>query len=765
MAALRSRQPFLGLALAAAAGIVLADAWPWPLPVCLAATCTVSVVALWLRRTALTLLAVAVAFSSVHVIRHHLAPGRVLAETVEARQFVRGSGVVVSEPRIFQRQDGAITSSFVLRLERLDRAGRRIFTRASVMMDWPERVPVYGDEIEFTGSMFNLQPARNPGEFDFGALLRRRGIYSSIEIMFSSDGRIVARGRGSRVMALAFAARQWMQGKLTLDLENAPEVAGLVQSMVLGLKGESSEEVQRLFERTGTLHVFVVSGLHVGLLSVLVFGIFRAMGIPRRVAAALLMPLLFFYALVTGLSSGSIRAAIMGSVILGGIALDRPALTLNNLAAAFFLTLLWNTEQLFMPGLQFSFAVVLSIVLMAPTLQRWSVRVGAPDPFLPRLLWTPADHLRYAGARWGAGLVSVSFAAWIGSLAFTAGYFHLVSPSAILANVVVVPTAFVILGQGMLSLLSALVSDGLAAIFNNANYAAGRFLLVVVGLFAAVPGGYRHVEMPRFRERPRAEIVVLDVNAGGAAHVRDRGADWLVDCGPAWSYERVVRPYVLTRGIDRLDGILFTHGDGGHVGAASAAITEFHPRLIGDSPLRDRSVNRRSLHAHLAEAGMTRTIVQRGDSLATGGGGRWRVLYPPIGLQQRLADDKCVVLQLRVAGRTVLFMSDSGFITEQWLVAHEPDLRSDVLIMGSHRSDYSGTHAFMTSVSPAVVVLGRRQFSDTGRLADGWHARMAEAGVAVFEQEAGGAVIVEIFDDGITVRSFLGDQVFSRRKR
>src|SRR5439155_6516998 len=123
---------------------------------------------------------------------------------------------------------------------------------------------------------------RNPGEFDYAGLLRRRGIYSQVEVRFRNSARVTGHGFGNPLIASALSARDWMQKKMALGLEDAPEVAGLVQSIVLGLKRETPEELQRLFEKTGTLHLFVVNGLHVGLFSFLAFGLLRSVGCGRR---------------------------------------------------------------------------------------------------------------------------------------------------------------------------------------------------------------------------------------------------------------------------------------------------------------------------------------------------------------------------------------------------------------------------------------------------------------------------------------------------
>src|SRR5439155_2460275 len=104
----------------------------------------------------------------------------------------------------------------------------------------------------------------------------------------------------------------------------------------------------------------------------------------RKWAAALIIPLLLFYAAVTGLHVSSVRAAVMSSVLLGGLFFERKAFVLNSLAAAAFFLLCWDTNELFSTGFQLSFAVVGTIILVADLPFGSLRRLSAPDPFLPQ---------------------------------------------------------------------------------------------------------------------------------------------------------------------------------------------------------------------------------------------------------------------------------------------------------------------------------------------------------------------------------------------
>ncbi len=121
--------------------------------------------------------------------------------------------------------------------------------------------------------------------------------------------------------------------------------------------------------------------------------------------------------------------------------------------------------------------------------------------------------------------------------------------------------------------------------------------------------------------------------------------------------------------------------------ARPLALEDLAPGVLIDSPLKDRSTTRRKLHADMALAQKPKSIYERGDVIHLDAETDLQVLFPPAGLERSMADDKAFVLLLESAGTRVLFMSDSGFSTEEWLLTHETALRADILIKGQHAKD------------------------------------------------------------------------------
>lgn len=748
----------IGLAGFAAGGIVLAENWPvgaWGIGLLVI---ILGVLLYYFKSQSLVFILTGSAFFTLHFLTVRSGPGVELAQVLSSQTCaVAARGIVIEQPE--QRTSGRMgeRSRFQFALERITIEGQSYSIKAPVIVDWTGKTPLLGDRLEFIASASNLTPPRNPGEFNQPAYFKRLGIYSILRVRFPMDGKILSSGNGNPIYLLATKARHWMQEKLRLDLEDSPEIAGLIQSLVLGLKEATPEATRQLFQATGTMHLFVVNGLHIGLFSAIAWHLLKPFVRTRKRAVFFLVPLISFYALVTGLSPGSIRATLMAAILLGGHLAERKPLSLNSLAAAAFGILLFNTNQLFLPGFQFSFGVVASILLLAPRFRRCFSGLAQPDPFLPRLLWNRRQIFLAGVGRSIAGLMGVSLAAWIGSLPFTLGYFHLITPSAVVANLLMVPAAFAILGQGILSMSAACFSTWLAALFTNANWAAVKFLLWVVHAFSAVPGGHLYLELPR-PWAPKVEITVFDFGKGASIHLRTEGRDWLLDPANTGNFKAVVHPYLRSRGINRLDGLLLSHGHISNIGSALEAVDQFQPKQILDSPLRDRSGIRKTLNAGLLKRARGKTIVSRGDLIQLSPQTRMRILFPPRGFEARTADSRSLVILLETQGRRLLFMFDSGYPTEEWLLQNEPDLKCDVLIKGMHSSELSCTPVFLAATKPQLIVSGAGGNAGFSRISQQWVESLGKR--TLFRQDLTGAVTISIDRDGLRAQSFLGNQKY-----
>ena len=753
------RQPFVGLVLAAIIGIVVADYFPAiTVSIFLIANAGALAALRW-RFAPLVFAVVGATFFVLHSARITNTPADALAQLAgQQPRPANVTGIVTTEPKI----EANGNATFLLKLCGAKIENQDIRTDATVFVRWRGR-PNIGDELALFGTVQPIEVPRNPGEFDMRAYLARRDVKSLFIVRYPENGRILAPGSGFSVLRAAAHSREWMQRILSRDIENSPDVVGLICGTALGLRHQARDDIEEPFQQTGTLHLFAVAGLHVGIVARLLWTVAMVLRLPRKTATALIIPLLFFYAAITGLHTASVRAAVMSALLLGGIFFDRKVLALNSLAAAAFLILLFDSNQLFTSGFQLSFAVVGTIVLLADPMFVRSGRVAAPDPFLPRALLSRAQRFRIKAGRKLMRGASVSLAAWIGSLPLIYWYFYLITPVSLVANLVVVPIAYFVLALAMLSLIAAPISSGLSIIFNNANWLISHVVLGLVHFFALLPAG--HLYLPRFTEsHTPIMITVLDEGTGGAAHIRANGYDWLIDCGGERNYERTLKSLLHSRGVNRLQGILLTHGDAHHIGAALETIANFAPREIYDNPLEVRSSAQRRFRD--APGKPESRLLFRGDWLLLGRDVHAQILYPPPNIKIRSADDAPLIAQLIINEQIrVLFESDAGAEAEVALLGSGDDLKSDILIKGQHHSGDSGTREFLDGVKPKLIIATSRESPVAEQITEEWSSEIARRGIKLFRQDRTGAVEIQFRGEDWTAQSYLTGECFRSSKR
>lgn len=746
------RLPLAGVALAAVAGILLAEYLPLDPRVLLAVTTAALLLTTWRGGTVALWLAAAGVFALAHVWQWTENPARTWAADFAPEPRHAGvTGVLLDEPQAVQ--PGTWRSR--MRVETWHAEGRDIPQSGTIVARWSSTATAhYGDRWTITGRLAPISPPRNPGQFDAASWWARQGVFLELRNRHAPEARLDARGQGSPVQVAALAARAWILHTLGIGLDGENAVQAVIAGITLGAREDAAEDFVPAFRQTGTLHLFAVSGLHVGMFGLLLWLALRPLGLGRRQAILVIIPLLFFYSLVTGAKPSSMRAATMISLALGAFLLDRAPAPANSLAAAALLLLGLDTNQLFQPGFQLSFCVVSAIILLAPPLNTWLAARWRPDPFLPRQLYSWIRQVQAKTGRWAAAALAVSATSWLGSLPLTIGLFHLVPVLAIPVNMIAVPLAFCVLGTAMLTLIGGTFSSLLAAAFNHTNSVLAAALLALVQWVAALPGAWFH--MPPAALQPPATLTIFDLSTGGAQLLRTRQTAWLFDAGTTYDFGAIIEPALRAAGVGRLDALVLTHGDTEHVGGAVEAWTGQRPRRLLDSILRDRSPARRALHEAMQADGTAKSLALPGDRFRAGSSTSIVILAPAAAQKSRTADDQSLVARLDNSGLRTLLMSDAGAATEEFLRRHAPgELRADILVLGRHGNDVFATEEFLAAVQPRVIVLAAADPFRDGRDEPALRTRLATTGAEIFHQENCGAVTVTFRATHAEVRGFL----------
>jgi len=340
------------------------------------------------------------------------------------------------------------------------------------------RSPGYGEQWRLTGKV------RKYSRPDSGG--RRR--FASATFLEVSDWGAVfeSAGHGWPFVEMCYGARRAAAARLALGIEDRPRVVGLLHALLLGYRERLPADVRDVSAATGTLHIFAISGLHVGVMAAMIIFLLGAFRVSRVYWVLFIMPLLTLYTLATGMRPSAARACLMATVYWGAPLLGRRADGLSGLAVAALVILFVSPAQLFDVGFIYSFVVVTGLIVLYPRIHGALRGVAEPDPFRiqPENLFVRV--LRFP-ARYVVSLAALSCAAWLSSVPLTAYCFGRFTPVALLANILVIPLTFLLVAGGCLSLVLGSFLSVFSHIFNNANFALASMLLGAMRTLDSIP--------------------------------------------------------------------------------------------------------------------------------------------------------------------------------------------------------------------------------------------------------------------------------------
>ncbi len=290
----------------------------------------------------------------------------------------------------------------------------------------------YGDKIVVQGSFFPISPPGNPEEFHYKKYLERQNIYAHSFVNRYQINILSSRPQ-SWLLKSAYSLRSNAVSTINNHIVEKRENA-ISKALLLGVKDFLDNEIKQAYAAAGAMHVLAVSGLHVGIIYLILltaFGKLKEKGNTwRLVFGVICVVTIWFYAIITGLSPSVMRAATMFSVIAIGEAFSREGNIYNSLGIAAFILLIYDPYLIYSVGFQLSFAAVIGIVYLQPKL----------FSLLRSRFWL-MDKI------WA--ITSVSIAAQLATFPLSAYYFHQFPTYFLASNLVVIPAAFIILIIGI----------------------------------------------------------------------------------------------------------------------------------------------------------------------------------------------------------------------------------------------------------------------------------------------------------------------------
>ncbi len=294
---------------------------------------------------------------------------------------------------------------------------------------------VYMSKMHFS----TIKAPLNPSQFNYKNYANKKHIYHQLFTTYKTLFKI------DSVKHSPYGYAALIRKKINLSLEpygfKTDEIA-IINALLLGQRQDMSAEIHNNYVRAGAIHILAVSGLHVGILLMLLNYIFQPLEYfkyGKLIKTILIVSMLWFFAVLAGLSASVVRAATMFTVVAIAINLKRPTNVFNTLAISMFVLLLCKPSFLFDVGFQLSYLAVFAIVTIQPML----FSLYRPRFKLDLLIWN---------------VLTVTFAAQLGVLPISLYYFHQFPGLFFLSNLVIIPFLGILLGFGIFIIIFALLN-------------------------------------------------------------------------------------------------------------------------------------------------------------------------------------------------------------------------------------------------------------------------------------------------------------------
>ncbi len=292
-----------------------------------------------------------------------------------------------------------------------------------------------GDRVVFISGFSEIPFNGNPYEFNYKKYMHRHRVFKQIFLETESWEKI-GENKGSPLLLAGVKMQNHLFQKYR-EYGMKDDVLEVAGALTLGLREKLGDEIKQSYRVSGAVHILAISGLHVGILYVVLFyslSFLKKTRYGKIVMVLVILCALWFFALLTGLSPSVLRASTMFSFVLIGQSLRRHSNVYNSLAISAFILLFINPSLIFNVGFQLSYCAVLGIVILQPRLHN-----------LMRSRFWLVDKI--------SGLVAVSIAAQLATFPLSLYYFHQFPVYFWLTNIIVIPLTTLILYFGFLFFL------------------------------------------------------------------------------------------------------------------------------------------------------------------------------------------------------------------------------------------------------------------------------------------------------------------------
>mgnify|MGYP000070429927 CR=1 FL=1 len=638
------------------------------------------------------------------------------------------------------------------------------------------------DKVRIRGTLELPRENTNPGLFNYRLYLKTKGIYAVINT-YSNSVSIISKGKLDQAQLLRYK----FQGEISkiLDKTLNEKNSKIMKSIILGDSGILDDETNMRFRELGLSHILAVSGLHIGVIYLLIFRGLRLLSIDRRYSITFALVIIWIYGFLIGFPVSVLRSSIMFSILSLSTLVYRRYDSINTLSFAGFILLLIRPLWIFDVGFQLSFIATASIII-----------------FTPRIKWLLSIYSKRASK-----ILSSLLAVQIGLFPILAYHYNTYAVLSILSNLILVPIfsfsliicfliiliSFVFTNAGIvfgfivnsiLNIADVIMDFFFRFSFININLPSLRLTYILLFYFLLLVI-LRVINIDLFNSKINKVIfyyfaIVLvasifmvytynattlefiDVGQGDSCLVSTKDKVFLIDTGGTSFGDfdvggRIVLPYLLKKGINKLDGVFITHFHEDH----AEGLLSLMDGIIIDNIFIGYENPRSNLFTEIINKAKAKNIritkISEGDLIYIDDNNLIKVLNPFNNISSQDIDNEnnlSLTFILNSYGKNTLFTGDIEKEVEQKLVSKYNLENVDIIKVPHHGSITSSSAEFVSEIRPTYVVIqvGKNSF---GHPHNEVLERYKNVGASILRNDENGLIAFNITENNVETYTYI----------
>lgn len=691
-------------------------------------------------------------------------------------------GTIISDPINKQYKN-----QYILKVEKINK--NKSYKNTNLQLNVKKEQLNYGDKIIVKGNFEEASRARNEGGFDYKQYLKSKNIYGIITID-KEDISFIKKNNVDVINLLANKVSNSMKIKIEQNLSN--ETSQLLSGILIGNKSNLQKEIQEDFKNSSLSHVLAISGMHVSYVMLGITFAISKIKFSKKVSKIITILILLFFIILTGKTASVTRACFMSSYIILASMFHKKAHVLTSISISLLIILIINPYFILDIGLQLSYGGTVGIVLIYPILKKHKNKKEDKSRKVKKIIYKIKDKI--------IDTILITISANLIIFPIVLFHYNTMSFTFIISNLLISPIIGIIIILGFISVFVSYIISPISKIMFFVLQMFLNLLIQIAHFCAELPLSKVYFPTPKIyviilyylfltyiilvknkiiaAKKINKKIFIsfmiiviilnlilnfipktftisfIDVGQGDSMLVSTpKGKNILIDGGGSRDEatfdvgRQTLIPYLLNRGITKLDYILISHFDSDHVGGILSVLEELKVEKVIICK-QEENENYKKFKEIIKNKKIKVYIVKKGDKLKIEENISLNILWPKDErIKENAINNNSIVAKLNYQNFSILLTGDIEKVAENEILKEYKNsniLNANILKVAHHGSKSSSITEFLEKVKPQIALIGVGEKNTFGHPNDGVLKRLENLNTKIYRTDEKGEITIKI---------------------